>query len=76
MMNDLFQARVLVTNQTKVLPYVDKIYVLHSGRIMEYGRYETLRACSAGHLAFLLKELQNEDVLHGDAVDGNGLDGM
>lgn len=62
------KTRVLVTNSLRHLQHVDRVLVMHEGRIAQLGKYETLVAHSGP-----LRQLVEGSVLADD--DGSGSDG-
>ncbi|KAK8760616.1 hypothetical protein V5799_028117 [Amblyomma americanum] len=59
------KTRVLVTNRLSVLPQVDKVVVLHDGKITDMGTYEELLTRSGAFSDFLEKFLQEDEMIGG-----------
>ncbi|KAK8776537.1 hypothetical protein V5799_030118, partial [Amblyomma americanum] len=60
-----YQTRVLVTHRLSVLPQVDKVVVLHDGKITDMGTYEELLTRSGAFSDFLEQFLQEDEVIGG-----------
>ncbi|KAJ3311291.1 hypothetical protein HDU76_003158 [Blyttiomyces sp. JEL0837] len=54
------KTRILITHQLYTLPYVDRIIVMDSGRIVEDGRFEELMAKGEGDPGAVLKRMMRE----------------